>query len=262
MNRTAAAGAGMITALLLSGCSHDLNEDSKRAPAAVASDPPAVTMNPTVTATQTGAPNPIDTASPPSLPLPGKPQVVAPFRWHVAKAARKDLGASWHTGCPVGPADLRVISLRYWSFDGRVHDGVIVVNKSVLRRLRAVFATMYQRKFPLRSVIPVHKFTGASDDASMAADNTSAFNCRLAVAAGPPAWSRHAYGIAIDVNPVENPYFFGKRVLPPAGAKYRDRSKPHPGVIRKGDPIYKKFIATGFHWGGAFSNPDYQHFER
>ncbi len=219
-----------------------------------------MTMTPTASPS-TFEPNPIETTSP-ALPLPGKPQVVKPFRWHVAKATTKGLGASWRAGCPVGPDELRAVSLRYWSFDGKVHDGVIVLNQDIVRRARAVFAAMYQRKFPLRSVIPVHRFPNASDDASMAADNTSAFNCRRAVASGPPAWSRHAYGEAIDVNPVENPYFFGARVLPPSGAKYRNRSRPHPGMIRKGDPIYTTFMAAGFHWGGAFSNPDYQHFER
>ena len=255
-----AAGV-VIAALLLGACSDGLNEGSTRQPAAPVSEAPAVTVTPS-TGTTTGAPNPVDTASPPTLPMPGKPRVVPPFRWQVTAATRKGLGASWHPGCPVGPSELRAVGLRYWSFDGRVHDGVLVVHKDLVRRMRAVFATMYQRKFPLRSVLPVDEFPKASDDASMAADNTSAFNCRLAVAAGPPTWSRHAYGRAIDVNPMENPYFFGKRVLPPSGARYRNRSKPVPGMIRKGDPVYAKFIATGFSWGGRFTNPDYQHFER
>lgn len=254
------AAAGLIVLSLLSGCSQELNEDSKRAPAAAVSDPPTVTITPTIPPS-TNESNPIETTAP-TLPLPGKPQVFAPFRWHVERATKKGLGASWHAGCPIGPATLRTVSLRYWSFDSHVHDGVLVLHQDVVRRARAVFATMYQRKFAIRSVIPVDAFPHASDDASMAADNTSAFNCRIAVAAGPPTWSRHAYGKAIDVNPVENPYFFGAKVLPPAGAKYRNRSKPHPGMIRKGDPIYRKFVAAGFHWGGGFSNPDYQHFER
>jgi hypothetical protein len=108
---------------------------------------------------------------------------------------------------------------------------------------------------------PVSVFR-ASDDASMAADNTSAFNCRRAVAAGAPTWSRHAYGMAVDVNPVENPYLFGGRVLPPNGAAYRSRTAARPGLIRRGDAVHRTFTAAGFRWGGTFSSPDYQHFDR
>ena len=95
----------------------------------------------------------------------------------------------------------------------------------------------------------------------MAADNTSAFNCRKAVAAGTPSWSEHAYGEAIDVNPVENPYVFGGKVLPPAGSAHLDRSTEKPGYAVAGGVLVKAFAAAGWKWGGARkSNPDYQHF--
>jgi hypothetical protein len=138
---------------------------------------------------------------------------------------------------------------------------VLILHRDVVRRTRPVFATMFERKFPLHGIRPVSEF-GASDDASMAAGNTSAFNCRRAVAAGPPTWSRHAYGRAIDVNPVENPYLFDGRVLPPAGAEFTDRRSARRGLIRRGDPIHQAFVRAGYRWGGDFSNPDYQHFDR
>jgi D-alanyl-D-alanine carboxypeptidase len=183
------------------------------------------------------------------------------FHWRQKKVKAADLGPSWHQGCPVRPSALRAVSVQYWGFDGQVHTGVLILHKSMVARARPVFATMFKRQFPLRSVRPASAF-GGSDKASMAADNTSAFNCRRAVATGAPTWSRHAYGKAIDVNTVENPYLFAKLVLPPAGKKFTGRSKAKPGLIRRGDPIYKAFKKAGFRWGGSFSNPDYQHFDR
>ena len=94
----------------------------------------------------------------------------------------------------------------------------------------------------------------------MAADNTSAFNCRYAVASGPRRWSVHAYGQAIDVNPVENPYVFGRRVLPPAGRWYLDRAASRPGMAVAGGALVQAFAAVGWGWGGRWSPPDYQHF--
>jgi D-alanyl-D-alanine carboxypeptidase-like protein len=161
----------------------------------------------------------------------------------------------------VSPSALRAVSVRYWGFDGLAHTGVLVLHRDVVARTRPVFATMFERKFRVRSIRPVSAF-GADDDASMAADNTSAFNCRRAVAAGPPSWSRHAYGRAIDVNPVENPYLFGDRVLPPAGKRFVRRTTARRGLIRRKDPIRQAFRRAGYRWGGDFSNPDYQHFDR
>jgi hypothetical protein len=95
----------------------------------------------------------------------------------------------------------------------------------------------------------------------MAADNTSAFNCRYAVAAGPKRWSVHAYGEAIDVNPVENPYLEGSRVLPPAGRRYLDRADVRPGMAAAGGTLVAAFAAAGWQWGGRWTtSPDWQHF--
>ncbi len=99
---------------------------------------------------------------------------------------------------------------------------------------------------------------GGSDDASMAADNTSAFNCRPVTGGG--GFSEHSYGTAIDLNPVQNPYVSGDLVLPEPGRGYLDRA-PGSGVIRAGDPTVATFAASGWTWGGTWSGPvDYQHF--
>src|SRR5204862_7987236 len=121
-----------------------------------------------------------------------------------------------------GPDALRMLYLSYWGFDGRPHLGGIVVNAAVTGPVVDVFAMLFREHFPIRRMEPVDAF-GGRDPASMAADNTSGFNCRNAVAAGPPHWSAHAFGEAIDVNPVENPYIEGGRVQPPAGAGFVDR---------------------------------------
>ena len=108
-------------------------------------------------------------------------------------------------GCPVGPAQLRRVRLSYVGFDGKRHLGALVVNARVVPQVVVVFRTLYRARFPIRRMQPIDAYHG-SDDRSAAADNTSAFNCRSAVAAGPKSWSMHAYGEAIDVNDVENPY--------------------------------------------------------
>ena len=104
------------------------------------------------------------------------------------------------------------------------HTGSLVVNAAVVPAVEQIFARLYAARFPIRRMEPVDAY-GGSDDRSMAADNTSAFNCRYAVATGPKRWSVHAYGEAIDVNPVENPYLEAGEVLPPAGRAYLDRAR-------------------------------------
>jgi hypothetical protein len=135
-----------------------------------------------------------------------------------------------------------------------------VVAASVADEVLEVFRMLYDQRFPIRRMEPVETY-GGSDDASMAADNTSGFNCRPAVASGPPRWSSHAYGLAIDVNPVENPYLLDGRTLPPAGTDYLDRAVHRPGMAVAGGVLTSAFAAVGWSWGGSWSgNPDYQHF--
>ena len=123
-----------------------------------------------------------------------------------------------------------------------------------------MFARLYAERFPIRRMAPVALY-GGSDARSMAADNTSAFNCRLAVAIGPRRWSVHAYGEAIDVDPVENPYLEAGHVLPAAGRAYLDRSRLRPGMAVSGGNLVAAFAAVGWSWGGRWTgSPDYQHF--
>lgn len=180
-----------------------------------------------------------------------------PYVAHVERVTAAQLPYSWHPGCPVAPAQLRRIRLRYVGFDGRAHTGLLVVNARVAVQVIGVFRDLYAARFPIRRMTPVDAYRG-SDDRAAAADDTSGFNCRKAVTAGPPSWSMHAYGDAIDVNDVENPYVEGARVLPPQGRAYLDRSRVRPGMAVAGGVLVRAFAHAGWGWGASFR--DYQHF--
>jgi hypothetical protein len=165
---------------------------------------------------------------------------------------------SWHAGCPVGVRDLRLLTLAHWGFDERVHEGRLVIHRDAVGAIKRVFRTLFALRFPIRRIKPVDLY-GASDDRSMAADNTSAFNCRPVE--GTSRWSEHAYGRAIDINPVENPYVLGSHVSPPSGRLYANRARRAPGMIHAGDAVVRAFSAVGWRWGGNWNSPkDYQHF--
>jgi hypothetical protein len=185
-----------------------------------------------------------------------------PFQATIAPVSATQLGRSWHPGCPVGPARLRRLKVTFVGFDGRAHTGELVVAAAVTGDVSDVFRRLYAVRFPIRRMRPVSVY-GASDDRSAAADNTSAFNCRYAVASGPKRWSAHAYGEAIDVNDVENPYRLGARVIPPAGRSFLDRSRVRPGMAFRGGALVDAFASVGWLWGGRWTGtPDWQHFSR
>ena len=185
---------------------------------------------------------------------------VPPFAHSVSPVTRAQLPHSWRSGCPVAPSALRRVRLSHWGFDGRVHTGALVVNESAVRDVVVVFRRLYGARFPVRRMRPIDAY-GGEDERSLAADNTAAFNCRYAVGPGPRRWSTHAYGLAIDVNPVENPYLEGGRVHPRAGRAYLDRSRFRPGMAVRGRVLVRAFAAVGWQWGGRWrGTPDYQHF--
>jgi hypothetical protein len=172
-----------------------------------------------------------------------------------ATAAR--MTASWRPGCPVPLRDLRLVAITYWGFDGQPRPGELVVHATQAARIRRVFAELFAARFPIEQVRLVDEF-GGDDDRSMAANNTSAFNCRRAF--GSTRWSQHAYGKAIDVNPLRNPYVTRSGVYPPGGREFIRRDGSIPGVITARGPVVQAFGGIGWRWGGAWANPDYQHF--
>lgn len=171
----------------------------------------------------------------------------------------QDLPHSWRPGCPVGPSQLRLVKVPYYGFDGRWHQGELVVRTEAANAVGRTFVRLYQQHFPIRVMKRVDAY-GGDDDRSMAADNTSGFNCRAAVG-GSGSWSEHAYGLAVDINPVENPYVHGGTVDPPSGKPYVQRSPTRKGMVAAGGPVVRAFAAIGWRWGGSWSSSkDYQHF--
>jgi len=168
-------------------------------------------------------------------------------------------GVSWRPGCPVGFGELRLLTVSHWGFDGRVHRGRLVVHRDYAAGMVGAMRKLFRLRYPIRQMRLVDAY-GADDHRSMDADNTSAFNCRY-VAGSPGVWSEHAYGRAIDVNPIENPYVTGSGyVSPPDGARFADRDHAK-GVIHRGGPVVRAFAAIGWECGGNWSWPkDYQHF--
>lgn len=185
------------------------------------------------------------------------------YRHHVAvvpvgPGTSYPLTDSWRAGCPVGPASLRAVEFDHYRPDGSVGRGVLVVHRDVAADVVTVVRRLFDARFPLTQARPVDDF-GGSDDASMAADNSSAFNCRTV--AGSSTWSEHAYGRAIDLNPVRNPYVRGSVVEPPGGRGWLDRSDVRPGMIVEAHAVTDAFDAVGWGWGGRWRTAkDYQHF--
>ena len=185
-----------------------------------------------------------------------------PFTQSVSRVTAAQLPYSWHAGCPVGPPQLRRVRLSYWGFDGRAHTGALIVNATAVRDVVRVFRRLYNARFPIRRLRPIDAYRGI-DERSLAADNTAAFNCRYVIGPGPKRWSVHAYGLAVDVNPVENPYLESGRVHPRAGRAYLNRSRIRPGMAYRSGLLVRAFAAVGWQWGGRWrGSPDYQHFSR
>jgi hypothetical protein len=186
-----------------------------------------------------------------------------PFSSHHLSAALRArmTGSSWHEGCPVGLSDLRSLRIGYWGFDGQPHVGKMVVAASAVSAVHEAFRTLYAARFPIRRMHLVDD-SGASDYDSIDADNTSAFNCRPVT--GGTQFSEHAYGRAIDINPIENPYVYpdGKTVHK-ASRPYQDRSDHRRGMAFRGGVLVQAFAGAGWSWGGLWRPPsgtDYQHF--
>ena len=179
--------------------------------------------------------------------------MLPPFHAHVEtiRPARRAEMKSWHRGCPVPLRSLRLLRVSYVGFDARAHTGRLIVHADAVRAMRAALRSLYAARFPIRQMRLVDDFD-ADDERSMAADNTSAFNCRRA--AGSTSWSMHAYGRAIDINPRENPMTLVGRAHP------RNASRSGRGVIRAGGVAVRAFSRAGWAWGGRWTEPDYQHF--
>ncbi|MDQ4025528.1 MAG: M15 family metallopeptidase [Actinomycetota bacterium] len=185
------------------------------------------------------------------------------FEAHVSRISprlkERMKGKSWHKGCPVPIRRLRLVEVSYHGFDKQRHMGRLVAHRDATAALVRALRSMYRHGFKIRKMYLVDRYD-ANDRRSMRADNTSAFNCRKV--AGTDRWSEHAYGRAIDINPVENPYVASDgSVSPRKGAEYADRSPRRKGMIASGGATVRAFERVGWGWGGYWtSSKDYQHF--
>jgi hypothetical protein len=181
------------------------------------------------------------------------------FAAKISHVSRDQVTYSWRASCPVSYKNLRMITMTHWGFDKQVHTGRLIVNESAAEDLVSVFHKLYDQHYPIKRMEPVDKYKG-DDYRSIDADNTSAFNCRPAT--GSSNWSQHAYGLALDLNPLENPWVNADGTNAHRNAdKYVKRPLHKPGVINANDHVVKAFAKIGWGWGGDWSGAkDYQHF--
>jgi D-alanyl-D-alanine carboxypeptidase len=174
-------------------------------------------------------------------------------------------GRFWHAGCPVQLSGLRLLTITYWDFRGRVQTGQLVVNRSFAAPLTKVFRRLYELRFPIRHMRFGDAY-GPSGVRPADGDVTYSFECRQAVpspctgGSGTGSWSEHAYGRAIDLNPIENPYVGCGRSRERASRPYLNRSRLRRGMVTRA--VVQAFRSIGWGWGGSWSGntKDYMHF--
>ena len=216
----------------------------------------------TPTSAPSGTTGPTPTTSP--SPEPRRPRFFGRLRRIPAAIATEMTGATWEPDCPVALEDLRLLRFNYLGLDGEIHRGPMVVDVSVAEDVLGVFEQLFDAGFPLKHVAFARRWRpNAPVDTTRSV--TSSFNCRPALNPdGTPSgsWSEHAFGLAVDVNPLQNPYVAADgSVLRPAAETYVDRSQDLPGMIHPGDVVVLAFAAIGWEWGGDWSGKkDYMHF--
>ena len=172
---------------------------------------------------------------------------------------------SWRPGCPVALADLRLLTVKHWGFDGRVRLGQLVVHEDVARPLATVFKRLYELRFPIRHM-QLDDMYGPKSGRPKDGDVTGSFRCRQSVpspcvgGSRSGRWSNHAYGLAIDLNPVENPYVGCGMSRDPKSLRYVDRTPLRRGMVTPA--VVQAFRAIGWGWGGEWGGEtkDYMHF--
>lgn len=224
------------------------------------------------------APSPSPSAEPEAAPEPeaaeGSEESASPDRTRFggrirplpASIRREMRGTTWKPGCPVPLSDLRLLRFNHWGFDGEVKRGPVVVHREVAEDVLWVFRQLFEARFPIKHVALAREYVPQEFEPEFSSHRsvTAAFNCRPVLTPRGPGgdYSRHAYGVAIDINPVQNPYvtsdgFVRNRVA----RRYIDRSKRLVGMIHDGDVVVRSFAAIGWTWGGHWSGEkDYMHF--
>jgi hypothetical protein len=174
-------------------------------------------------------------------------------------------GTTWKPGCPVPLGDLRLLAVSYWGFDARPHIGPLVVNASAANDIVQVFRRLFEARFAIHDLKLAREFHPAQENHDTPGDPTAAFNCRPVVTptGAKATFSQHSYGLAIDINPIENPFVVDGYVRNRYARPYVDRSQQAVGMIHDDDVVVRSFAAIGWGWGGDWhSGQDYMHFSR
>lgn len=170
-------------------------------------------------------------------------------------------GKSFASNCTVNRSDLRYLRLSHWNMDGKAVVGEMVCNKAIAKDVVEIFRGLYEAHYVIERMQLIDDYD-ADDERSMAANNTSCFNFRF-MTGSTTRVSLHGKGMAIDINPLYNPYVKGKVVAPKAGKPYAYKRSGNKMMIKQGDVCHRLFLKHGFRWGGAWkSHKDYQHFEK
>ncbi len=252
MNR---AGAALAFAMLLAACTAPKAEEAVSPTALPTAGAVEVSTTPTPTPTVE-----------PAEPAPTRTRFAGRISAIPPAIENEMLGTTWHDGCPVAIDDLRLLRFNYVGFDGEIKRGPMVVNASVADDLLWVFGRLFEAGFPIKRVGLARAFHPHrwEEDPDTRRSVTASFNCRVVVTPDGPGdqFSQHAYGLAVDVNPLQNPFvrsdgWVHNRFAEP----YVDRSQGLPGMIREGDVVVNSFAAIGWAWGGRWSGDrDYMHF--
>lgn len=168
---------------------------------------------------------------------------------------------SWHNGCPVNIDQLCYLSILHYGFDQKIHHGELIVHKDIADETLNIFLELLKERYPVEKIRLISEYKG-NDLLSMKDNNSSAFNCRMQTGSNKD-FSVHSYGLAIDINPLMNPYVKNNYIMPPEGIEYSNRKNNTKGMIKVGDHCYETFTRRGWEWGGNWKNiKDYQHFEK
>jgi hypothetical protein len=203
-----------------------------------------------------------------SMPTSPAPASVPVFRGEVSRIGpelrERLIGRNWTPACPVPLEDLRLVEVSYWSFDGEVKTGPLVLNERVASDVLWVFRRLFRTHFPIEEIKLAAKDRPIRPEDYWDKSRrsvTASFNCRLATGS-TTTLSQHSYGWAIDINPLQNPYVRNDgTVLRAIALPFRNRSLHRKGMIHEGDVVVRSFARIGWEWGGHWHTlKDYMHF--
>lgn len=239
-------------------------------PAGPSEPVPVPAVSPALPEGATPSPDPANgrVQEPEPAEAPDRPRFGGRIRPLPLSLKREMRGTTWKRGCPVPLADLRLLRFNHWGFDGEVKRGPMIVHREVAEDVLWVFRQLFEAEFPIKRVALAREYVPGrfEPEYSSRRSVTAAFNCRPVLTPRGPgsSFSRHAYGMAVDLNPVQNPYvtadgFVRNRVA----RRYVDRTERLKGMIHDGDVVVRSFAEIGWTWGGHWAgDKDYMHFAR